>query len=79
MFGKGSEEWKMFADFYKLCEKFWTPPSTEDKAWWDEMWSATIEFKNKYCDDKSKFAEELIMALHDRLKSLTSNQMKMEV
>lgn len=77
-FGKNSKEREMFAAYYKLCEKYWNPPTTDDPKWWDEMWAATMEFRKKYHDGKSRFAEDLVMALHDRLKNITSNQMKVE-
>lgn len=78
-FGKNSKEREMFAAYYKLCEKYWNPPTTDDPKWWDEMWAATMEFRKKYHDGKSRFAEDLVMALHDRLKSITSNQMRLNV
>lgn len=77
-FLKNGKEREMFAAYYKLCEKYWTPPNPDDSEWWDAMWDETIAFTKKYREDKSRFAEELIMALHDRLKSLTSNQMRID-
>ena len=78
-FVKNGKEWEMFAEYSVICEKYWNPPSTDDPKWWDEMWAATMEFRKKYHDGKSRFAEDLVMSLHDRLKSITSNQMKVEV
>lgn len=78
-FVKNGKEWEMFAEYYVICEKYWNPPTTDDPKWWDEMWAATMEFRKKYHDGKSRFAEDLVMALHDRLKSITSNQMKVDV
>ena len=78
-FVKNGKEWEMFAEYYVICEKYWNPPTTDDPKWWDEMWAATMEFRKKYHDGKSRFAEDLVMSLHDRLKSITSNQMKVEV
>lgn len=78
-FTKNGKEREMFAAYYKLCEKYWNPPTTDDPKWWDEMWAATMEFRRKYHDDKSRFAEDLVMSFHDRLKSITSNQMKVDI
>lgn len=73
MFKQNSKEWDMFADYYKLCGKYWTPEAVDNKAWWDEMWDATDEFRKKY-ETEDKFAAYLVMAFRDRLKNLTSNQ-----
>lgn len=73
MFKQNSKEWDMFADYYKLCGKYWTPEAIDNKEWWDEMWEATDEFRKKY-ETEDKFAAYLVMAFRDRLKNLTSNQ-----
>lgn len=73
MFKQNSKEWDMFADYYKLCGKYWTPEAVDNKEWWDEMWEATDEFRKKY-ETEDKFAAYLVMAFRDRLKNLTSNQ-----
>ena len=79
MIKKGSKDWELFADFYKLCDKYWTPPTGEDESWWDSMWKDTNDFRDKYHDERSRFTEDLVLALRDRLKSLTSNQMRLDV
>ena len=73
MFKQNSKEWDMFADYYKLCGKYWTPEAIDNKEWWDEMWEATDEFRKKY-EAEDKFAAYLVIAFRDRLKNLTSNQ-----
>ena len=73
MFKQNSKEWDMFADYYKLCGKYWTPEAIDNKAWWDEMWEATDEFRKKY-ETEDKFAAYLVIAFRDRLKNLASNQ-----
>ena len=79
MFKQNSKEWDMFADYYKLCGKYWTPEAVDNKEWWDEMWAATMEFRKKYHNDKDMYAEDLVMSFHNRLKSITSNQMRLNV
>ena len=78
MFKQNSKEWDMFADYYKLCGKYWTPEAVDNKEWWDEMWEATDEFRKKY-ETEDKFAAYLVIAFRDRLKDLTSNQKTLEV
>ena len=78
MFKQNSKEWDMFADYYKLCGKYWTPEAIDNKEWWDEMWEATDEFRKKY-ETEDKFAAYLIIAFRDRLKNLTSNQEELKI
>lgn len=82
VFDKYSKERQLFADYYKLCGKWWIPPegdSYEDKKWWDEMWTETDEFRKKYHDEGNRFAEDMVMALRDRLKDKTTTQVRMDV
>ena len=57
-FSKGSEEWIMFQDFWRLCQMVWIP---EDS---DEYWEKTVDmvenFVDKYHND---FAKALGLAL----------------
>ena len=46
MFDKNSQERQMFADFYKMCEKFWIPESNDD--YWAEVVKAADWFNDKY-------------------------------
>lgn len=81
-FTKGGKEWEMFAEYYVLCEKWWNSPegdSYEDKKWWDDMWTETDEFRKKYHDEGNRFAEDLVMALRDRLKNRTMTQARLDV
>lgn len=78
MFKQNSKEWDMFADYYKLCGKYWTPEAIDNKEWWDEMWEATDEFRKKY-ETEDKFAAYLVIAFRDRLKNLTSNQEELKI
>lgn len=81
-FAKGGKEWEMFAEYYVLCEKWWNPPegnSYDSKKWWDDMWTETDEFRRKYHDEGNRFAEDLIMALRDRLKDKTMTQARLDV
>ena len=66
-FEKGSEEWKMFTEFWQLSQKYWEPDETE--SYWNEMLEDTKRFMEHY---KIPFARRLCVALHngmaDKLK-----------
>ena len=48
MFDKNGVERKMFADFYKMCEEYWTPDTSDD--YWNAVVKASDEFNDKYKD-----------------------------
>lgn len=41
-FTKGSEEWVMFNDFWKMCQSFWMPE--ENDTYWQKLHDAAQEF-----------------------------------
>ena len=43
------------------------------------MWTETDEFRKKYHDEGNRFAEDLVMALRDRLKDRTMTQARLDV
>lgn len=45
-FGKHSFEWEMFANYWKLCKRFWIPE--DDDKYWDEVVKETEIFMEKY-------------------------------
>ena len=45
-FNKGSEEWMMFMNYWKLCQKFWIVEKKDD--YWDSLKDETNEFYEKY-------------------------------
>lgn len=45
-FLKGSEEWLMFMDFWKLCQEYWEPEDSQE--YWKEMSKAAMAFDEKY-------------------------------
>lgn len=49
MFDKNGVERKMFADFYKMCEEYWTPDGSDD--YWNAVVKASDEFNDKYVKD----------------------------
>ena len=57
-FPKGSEEWMMFGDLYKLMQEYWEPEETDE--YWNSLVSAAKEFHNKY---QTEVARELVLAI----------------
>ncbi len=53
-FPKGSEEWQMFTDFWKLCQKYWIVENSDD--YWDSLVDNAGDFMNKY---DTYFAKQL--------------------
>lgn len=47
-FEKGSREWYMFQDYWKLCQKYWIPESNDE--YWDQMYAEISGFMGKYED-----------------------------
>lgn len=45
-FGKGTEEWLMFMDFWNLCQKHWQVEETDE--YWDNIIADASEFSEKY-------------------------------
>lgn len=41
-FDKESSEWKMFADYWKLCQKYWEPEDDDD--YWDDVLRSADDF-----------------------------------
>lgn len=54
-FVKGTEEYVMFNDFWKLCQSFWIPEDTDE--WREELHVALEDFSKH-----GAFAEKLIVA-----------------
>ena len=70
-FEKGSFYWRMFLDFYKLCQECWTLEDTDE--WWNEVIDKCKEFSMKYENDD--FARGLADAL---IRKLESDKKKLE-
>lgn len=64
-FVKGSPEWYMFQDYWKLCQKFWIPENND--KYWDDVVKESREFLQKY--ENITFSINLIIALLDNLES----------
>lgn len=62
-FEKGSKEWEMFMDFWKMCQKHWIPDETEE--YWIALSNDINDFYKKY---KTSFAKRLYWALHQEME-----------
>lgn len=69
-FEKGSREWYMFQEYWKLCQKFWIP-ETYNK-YWDDMVKESKEFGEKYED--VKLSKMLMLALIECLEDISKNE-----
>ena len=45
-FTRGSREFEMFTDYWKLCQKHWIPERTDE--YWETVISAISAFEKKY-------------------------------
>lgn len=64
-FSKTGIERKMFADFYKLCEKYWDVKS--DDKYWEDVTKDAEEFSKTYASG-DKFASKISLALIEKLE-----------
>lgn len=56
-FEKGSPEWQMFTEFWKLCQSYWEPENNDE--YWKSLHDDSVAFGSKY---QNKFAQELAIA-----------------
>ena len=57
-FQKGSEEWMMFGDLYKLMQDYWEPEETDE--YWLSLSASVRDFHDKY---QTEIARELALAV----------------
>lgn len=65
-FEKDSEEWRMFTEFWKICQQFWEPEDNDE--YWDKVIDSTNEFHKKYKTNNDIFARKIVLALIDTLE-----------
>lgn len=63
-FEKGSIEWQMFQDYYKICQKRWLPEKTE--TYWNELRDDVCRFSTSY--GQVELAKHLMVALFDAME-----------
>lgn len=64
-FQKGSEEWMMFGDLYKLIQDYWKPEDTDE--YWVKLAGAVRDFHDKY---QTEIAKELALAVMNGLEKM---------
>lgn len=64
-FLKGSEEWMMFMDFWKLCQDFWEPEDNQE--YWKNSSESIMSFARKY--ESMIFAKIIALAFMDYLEN----------
>lgn len=64
-FLKGSEEWMMFMDFWKLCQDFWEPEDNQE--YWENASESIMSFGRKY--ESMIFARIIALAFMDYLEA----------
>lgn len=57
-FGKGSEEWMMFTEFWQLCQRYWNPESND--SYWDSLVTDVDAFYKKF--SKIELSKELALS-----------------
>lgn len=63
-FEKNSFYWRLFAEYYTLCQAYWQLEDTDE--WWEEVIGKCKEFTTKYENDA--FARGLADALIRKLE-----------
>lgn len=63
-FEKNSFYWRLFAEYYTLCQAYWHLEDTDE--WWEEVIGKCKEFSAKYENDT--FARGLADALVRKLE-----------
>ncbi len=73
-FEKGSQEWRMFQDYWKLCQKFWIPEDNEE--YWEGLSQEIDLFYEKYKDVllTKGLALELLDSLEKKSKKRDGNK-----
>lgn len=72
-FDKGSREWLMFQDYWKLCQKFWVPEDND--GYWEGLVREIDRFYEKYKDVilTKGLALELLGCLEEKSKKECGN------
>ena len=71
-FEKGSDEWKMFTDFWRMCQKYWGVENSDE--YWDSLIDCTNEFYEKY--KHIPLARRLALSLVDTMEDVLRERRK---
>lgn len=70
---KGTEEFEMFRDYWKMLEENWSVEDTE--IYWNKVIEDTKAFYGRY---KTEFSKELALALINELERKAKNEKKLQ-
>lgn len=70
-FGKGSNEWQMFVDFWNICQDYWEPEDTDE--YWEKVIDRMNFFTNKY---KLEFATKMANAFIESQEKILKEKKK---
>ena len=65
-FVKGTEEYELFNDFWKLCKSFWIPEDTDE--YWKKLHDAAKYFGNSHGQFAMKLALVYMSEMERKLK-----------
>lgn len=65
-FEKGSEEFILFQDFWKICQSFWIPEDNDE--YWERVVEETDAFYKKYKETNEIFVREITFAFINSLE-----------
>ena len=65
-FEKGSEEFILFQDFWKICQSFWIPEDNDE--YWEQVVNETDDFYKKYKETNEIFVREIVLAFINSLE-----------
>ena len=69
---KGSEEFEMFQDYWKMMQSVWSVENT--KEYWEKVVEDTDRFYREY---QTKFSKELALALANELERKAKHEAEM--
>lgn len=73
-FGKGSPEWKMFSDYWLLCQKYWEVEDNEN--YFQKAMQEVKEFRKKYEKTNPIFSMEITLAFINTIDKKYKNMKK---
>lgn len=65
-FEKDSEEWKLFREYWSICQRFWEPEDND--KYWEQVVDITDDFYEKYKANNEIFVKKIILAFVDTLE-----------
>lgn len=71
-FEKGSAEWRLFQEFWSLCQKYWIPEDNDE--YWERVIKAADEFYKKYKIADEIFARKIALSLVETLDLKSKEQ-----